>query len=198
MASTLQNRLVGTVILVALAVIILPDILDGEKQSNKDLFVDLPPKPTVKALVEPRALQSDEIAQDSQRQIELVDEVAVDDEPATVAESSAAAQNSTEQAETVNVAPVTVASAPQVNTLPGAGWVIQLGSFRHQQNVRSLLEKLENAGYRAYSRPVKTTSGTLTKVFVGPDLQKEKLEKALPHLQQLTQLKGRLTPFTVD
>jgi DedD protein len=82
--------------------------------------------------------------------------------------------------------------------LASAGWVVQLGSFRHQKNVQELLNQLEKAGYRAFSRPVKTNSGTLTKVFVGPDLQKANLENALSHLKELTKLQGRVTPFTVQ
>ena len=36
MASKFQNRLVGTVILVALVVIFLPDLMDGNKLEQKD------------------------------------------------------------------------------------------------------------------------------------------------------------------
>jgi DedD protein len=82
--------------------------------------------------------------------------------------------------------------------LASAGWVVQLGSFRHKKNVQELLNRLDKAGYRAFSRPVKTNSGTLTKVFVGPDLQKGNLENALSHLKELTKLQGRVTPFTVQ
>ncbi|MFT4811312.1 MAG: DedD protein, partial [Paraglaciecola sp.] len=82
--------------------------------------------------------------------------------------------------------------------LAGAGWVVQLGSFRHQKNVQELLKVLDKAGYRAFSRPVKTNSGILTKVFVGPDLQKSNLENALSHLKEITNLQGRVTPFTVQ
>ncbi len=67
-----------------------------------------------------------------------------------------------------------------------AGWVIQLGSFRHDKNVKALLGKLEKASYRAFSRKIQTSSGPLNKVFVGPDLEKKKLDAALPHLKELT------------
>ena len=50
----------------------------------------------------------------------------------------------------------------------------------------------------AFSRQVQTSSGLLTKVFVGPDLQKDKLDKALSHLKEITALQGRVTPFTVQ
>ena len=47
MASKFQNRLVGTVILVALGVIILPGLLDGKKKHYEDEFASIPlvPKP---------------------------------------------------------------------------------------------------------------------------------------------------------
>jgi DedD protein len=76
--------------------------------------------------------------------------------------------------------------------------VIQLGSFRHQKNVKQLLDKLENAGYRAFSRPIETSSGSLTKVFVGPNLNKRELDGALSHLQELTGLRGKVTRFSVN
>lgn len=47
MASKFQNRLVGTVILVALGVIILPGLLDGQKKHYQDEFAAIPlvPRP---------------------------------------------------------------------------------------------------------------------------------------------------------
>ncbi len=42
MASKFQNRLVGTVILVALGVIILPGLLDGKKKHYEDEFAAIP------------------------------------------------------------------------------------------------------------------------------------------------------------
>jgi DedD protein len=46
-ASKFQNRLVGTIILVALGVIILPGLLDGKKKHYEDEFASIPlvPKP---------------------------------------------------------------------------------------------------------------------------------------------------------
>jgi DedD protein len=46
LASKFQNRLVGTVILVALVVIFLPDLLDGHKQAQKEeAFAKIPLRP---------------------------------------------------------------------------------------------------------------------------------------------------------
>lgn len=85
----------------------------------------------------------------------------------------------------------------EVENLKTYAWVVQLGSFSHQANVESLLQKLKEGGFTAFTRPVKTPNGTLTKVFVGPELDKTKLEKALPKLKQLTKLDGRVTQFEI-
>ena len=46
MASKFQNRLVGTVILVALVVIFLPDLMDGHKLEQKEeAFAKIPLRP---------------------------------------------------------------------------------------------------------------------------------------------------------
>jgi DedD protein len=74
---------------------------------------------------------------------------------------------------------------------------VQLGSFGNQKNVNELLQKLEKAGYRSFSRKVQTSAGRLTKVFVGPELDKEKLDLALPHLKETTGLTGKITTFDV-
>lgn len=42
MASKFQNRLVGTIILVAVGVIVLPVLLDGDKKYNEDQFAAIP------------------------------------------------------------------------------------------------------------------------------------------------------------
>lgn len=191
MASALQNRLVGTIILVALAVIFLPDILDGKKQSSQDVFVEQPQRPAMQDVDSAQDFPSERVKQAVTRQIEIVNEQAIDDPQQD--ETRDKAENIQQQAVDAEIE-----QEGQQTTSQGVGWVIQLGSFRHQKNVRDLLDKLQAAGYRAFSRPVKTSSGELIKVFVGPDLQKDKLEKAVPHLKELTQLQGHITPFTVQ
>ena len=198
MASALQNRLVGTVILVAVAVIFLPDMLDGKKTSNQDVFVNVPPAPNQKPIVNPEPFPAERVASATQRPIEIVNEPALDDEP----EPQVATPDETVTAEVSSagnddLARQTVVEAPD-EASTGNSWVIQLGSFRHQKNVKQLLDKLEDAGYRAFSKPIVTSSGPLTKVFVGPNLDKSTLETAISHLQELTGLKGKVTTFSVN
>ncbi|RUM30742.1 MAG: SPOR domain-containing protein [Alteromonas sp.] len=207
MTSALKNRLVGTIIVVALAVIFLPDFLDGKKQTNREPFVSVPANPPKKPIVEPESFPSERVAKAAVPAVEIEEETALDDEPV----SSGAVDNGTSDEATVAKVPAVkafeeedkLASQTVVDTKSDAadddaGWVIQLGSFRHEKNVKALLAKLEKAGYRAFSRKIQTSSGPLNKVFVGPDLDKKKLESALPHLKELTKLKGKVTTFKVE
>ncbi|AXT39921.1 SPOR domain-containing protein [Alteromonas sp. BL110] len=207
MTSALKNRLVGTIIVVALAVIFLPDFLDGKKQTNREPFVSVPANPPKKPIVEPESFPSERVAKAAVPAVEIEDETALDEE--LVASSADDSPNTDEATVTRAPAPKafvekdklasqTVVDTKSATADDDAGWVIQLGSFRHEKNVKALLAKLEKAGYRAFSRKIQTSSGPLNKVFVGPDLDKKKLESALPHLKELTKLKGKVTTFKVE
>lgn len=198
MATAFQNRLVGTIIIVALAVIFLPEILDGEKRRSQERFETIPEAPPMKEVVAAEEFPFEEVEDAVTREVEIVDESALDDD--SEASQQTAQTNITEAPATRQQPlslPVETVMEPKKETVQ-AGWVVQLGSFRHQKNVRELLRKLDQAGYRTFTRPIQTSSGQLTKVFVGPDLDQNKLQKAVPHLKEVTGLQGRLTPFTVD
>ena len=206
MTSALKNRLVGTIIVVARAVIFLLDVLDGKKQTNREPFVSVPANPPKKPIVEPESFPSERVAKAAVPAVEIKDETALDDDldSSGAGESGSAGEATTAKAPAVktfeeedNLASQTVVNTKSVAD-DDAGWVIQLGSFRHEKNVKALLTKLEKAGYRAFSRKIQTSSGPLNKVFVGPDLDKKKLESALPHLKELTSLKGKVTTFKVE
>lgn len=188
MTTAFQNRLVGTIIVVALAVIFLPEVLDGEKQRSQDRFASFPKPPPIRSLSSAAPFPLQEVEQAVTRQVEIVDEPALDESGSIAISSASPESNNLIERQTTQAT-----SSAQLN----AGWVVQLGSFRHKKNVRELLDKLEQAGYRTFTRPIETSSGSLTKVFVGPDLKKQNLENALPHLKDLTQLQGKLTPFSL-
>lgn len=221
MSSAFQNRLVGTAIVVAIVVIFLPDLLDGKQESKRNLFVELPSKPSMKTVKSPEPFDIAKVEDAATRKVEVISEQAIDDEPSPQLATETTSESRTKDVQvpdvydknkSVSAPEISKANKSKTNSLEhqtvveqdvdrllaSAGWVVQLGSFRHQKNVKELLNRLDKAGYRAFSRPVNTNSGTLTKVFVGPDLQKENLDNALSHLKELTQLQGRVTPFTVQ
>lgn len=198
MNAALQNRLVGTIIVVALVVILLPEWLDGEKQENTQSFAEVPPRPAELVIEQVGDFPDQVLEAQLERPLELIDEVALDDPNNEVAE--APVQVLKPEANTPKVIEDTQQASnaePEIEIKESA-WVVQLGSFRYEKNVNELIATLKNAGYRAYSQPVRTKVGVLNKVFVGPELERQKLEQALPHLQELTKLKGKITAFEVS
>jgi DedD protein len=202
LSTPFQNRLVGTIIVAAAAVIFLPDILDGEKQSFQTQFEEIPKAPAFVAEATPEPFSDTQVIQ--LRNPQLADDKPLDDQgfdleqeqetktDATVVEL-AVLEPVSDFAEKQLAAEVTTQAETQTNSQDS--WVIQLGSFRHQKNVDALVKKLQNSGYLTYTRPVKTSSGTLIKVFVGPDTDKLGLAAKIPDLKKLTSVNGRLAKF---
>ena len=216
MSTPFQNRLVGTIIVAAATIIFLPDLLDGEKQSYKSDFEAIPQTPKFTSIEEKKEFPQDKLAKlpteaisdekaidDDTQSLELGNKVSNDvvkvevlsknkpivekklNEKAKVTSSST---NST----AINTP---VISKPEKAVIEKA-WVIHLGSFKHKQNVKELLAKLKRNGYTAFTKPIKTKNGTLTKVFVGPELIKSSLDKKIPKLKKLTNVQGKVARFT--
>ena len=59
-----------------------------------------------------------------------------------------------------------------VDGLP-TGWSVRLGLFSNADNAAVLLERLQEAGYRAYIREIESDEGQLRGVFVGPWLNRQ-------------------------
>jgi len=196
LSTPFQNRLVGTVIVAAVAIIFLPDLLDGDKKTYQEEFERIPSAPKIDFKPEHTNFPTEKLAELSKEEVE--DEKAVDDD------ESFNIKNTEEKQETViedkNLSDkesrhTDVKPTPEKAT-PNIAWVIQLGSFRHKNNVDELVRKLKNAGYTVFTKPIKTRTDTLTKVFVGPELIKSSLEKKIPELKKLTNVEGKVARFS--
>ena len=78
-----------------------------------------------------------------------------------------------------------------------SAWVIQLGSFGLKANANALEKKLNDAGFTTFNRPITSSRGRLTKVYVGPELDKKILTNALAKVNRVAGVKGIITTFTV-
>lgn len=195
MSTPFQNRLVGTVIVAAVAIIFLPDLLDGEKQTYQEEFEKIPLAPQVDFKPESQSIDAEKIAHLPKQQES--EEVAIDDAKQVEAlnkESNLPAEENN-KVDAAPVKPITKAAVLPEKITEEQAWVIQLGSFRHKKNVADLSRKLKAAGYTVFTKPIKTKSGTLTKVFIGPELVKSSLEKKLPALKELTKVQGKIAKF---
>ncbi len=213
MSTPFQNRLVGTVIVAAVAIIFLPDLLDGDKKTYQEEFERIPNSPSIDFKPKNIDFPTEKLA--SLPDTEVSDEQALDDVKNDESNNTATkaiediAEQANHQSKEASSGTVKINTLAKVdennqikpNVLPErakkeTAWVIQLGSFRHKNNVDELIAKLQKAGYIAFTKPIKTKSGTLTKVFVGPELIKSSLEKKIPALKTLTDVQGKIARFS--
>lgn len=153
----LKQRLIGAVVLLALAVIFVPVIFDRQKLAPIDRQTQIPEAPeiTIVDIPEPTVPEVEDPAPP-------VEEIFLPEEEADARE----------------VAEVPVAETPQLNEqgVPQA-WVIQVASFRSAERAEELKAALAGAGHTAYTRAVHAGQGTMTRVFVGPKVDKSRLLK---------------------
>nr|WP_208760491.1 cell division protein DedD [Yersinia mollaretii] len=234
-ASKFQNRLVGTIILVALGVILLPGLLDGKKKHYEDEFAAIPlvPKPgdsqeidAVPPVSQPLpiappegAAQAVEVPKDDSASQAANDAGNLPSEPTIV--TPPPIQNKPVEVKPVEKKPIPVEKKPQeVKPKPevkpevkperqpeskptveekapvGQAYVVQLGALKNAAKVNEVVATLRLSGHRAFTVPATPVQGQITRVFVGPDASKQKLQSALPELNSLSGLNGQVRPYS--
>lgn len=201
MSSHFQNRLVGIIVLVALGVIFLPDILDGKTEHQVEQFSEIPLRPEVESASFPdEAL----VALDLSEKENAFESAGA--EPAPIIESEAGADKRAENQAASKVKseskPVAKPASKDIVKVEeksvvkaSSAYTLQLGSFNNAANVRGLVKQLRGKGFNAYTLPATPIDGKLTKVFVGPELSKSKLQSLQSGIEKLTKLKGRIVDY---
>jgi len=105
--------------------------------------------------------------------------------------------------ETKALAAPSVSNSSSVNKGAEAGldqqgvpvaWTLQLASFKDSANARALRKQLLKAGHKVYSRK----TGALVKVYVGPEMNKQRLQALKKGLKEDFGLDGLLVRFTTQ
>ncbi|MBU2896427.1 SPOR domain-containing protein [Vibrio hepatarius] len=175
MASKFQNRLIGTIILVAIGVIVLPDVLDGQKTHYKESVASIPIKPALDSAVE--SFEVREPIDDSVSLPEIPVEVVQKSQPLQAADN---AQLSVKKKDVL-----------EKNEYLDSAWVIQLMALKNTENAKNVVKDLKKRGYQAHSK----VENGFTRVIIGPDVSKSKLERQLVELDKITGSKGQLLKF---
>ena len=105
--------------------------------------------------------------------------------------------NSGNQSTAIKKSNATTASTTKPSPFATQAWVIQLGSFGNKANANAIEKKLNDAGFTTFSRQISSTNGPLTKVYVGPELDKKVLQRSLARVNQVANVKGLVTSFTI-
>lgn len=183
-----KQRLVGAVVLVSLAVIFIPMLLDSGEQGGMPVFgTNIPKKPNYQ--FEPLDIPLEPV-----KPIEPEKPVLV--EKAEPAPKDKPAPQKTEQPAPVKPAkpPLVVKADEPAKTekpaVDGAAWVVQVGSFSNSANALKLRDKLRAKGFTAFVEKVAGGESTVYRVRVGPELKREIADELRDKLQKQMKLKG--------
>ena len=209
MQQNTKQRIVGTVVLLACCLIILPIVFDGEGSYEPALTSRIPDPPQIIILPEPQQTRPVIIADSDVPAVALPETDA--DQPVSANQTS---DSDTEDAlmvaqEAAAAGPGALESVPaytrQDETFPQlgedglpTGWSVRLGLFSNADNAAILLERLQEAGYRAYMREIESDEGLLRGVFVGPWLDRQLSAGYQSSLQEEFQLAGIVVPYEME
>ncbi|MFD3230261.1 cell division protein DedD, partial [Rahnella aceris] len=87
-------------------------------------------------------------------------------------------------------------AAPAEKAPTGQSYVVQLGALKNAAKANEIVANLRLSGFRAYTVPATPVQGQITRLYVGPDASKQKLEASLPQLQQLSGLGGQVRAYS--
>jgi len=183
-----KQRVVGTIVIVSLALIFLPIIFDGQGSHQTQIASRIPEQPVVPILPEPQ--QSRPVI------ISDADLVAIETKP----ESELVTKNIEESiSDPIEVSASESAFTRDIPTLNPAGlpngWSIRLGSFSEASNASDLMQRLQTAGYKAYIRDIDSEQAELTGVFVGPWLERPLVNDYIDQLRDEFQLEGMVVRY---
>ncbi|MEC6897894.1 cell division protein DedD [Photobacterium piscicola] len=207
MASQFQNRLIGTIILVAVGVIFLPDFFDGKKEHYKEEFASIPLQPKMGGESEAKTIPEPEDANVVLPQEPVVATTDAQTSTSSGDETYTIESDNQPSAEPQPVVEKTVAVKPVVKpveklkpvvktpTTTSSAWVIKMGTFGDFDNANALIAKLRLNGYQAQLIPRNAKPGQYVKVVVGPDVSKAKLAGQIAELKKITGLNGKLNRF---
>lgn len=181
--TAIRRRLIGLAAVVAITLAISPLLFDAAGYKERQLENRIPLAPAKHALMEVTPIYQ------------------------TIPEAQAPAQPGS----TAEVAPPSdaiIAAAgdglPEVlpsDDTPGldsrgipVAWTLQLASFKDERNAKALRMDLNAAGYKVYIRH----SDELVRVYIGPEMQRSRLENLQEAIKKDYSLDGMILRFTTE
>lgn len=206
-----RRRLVGAVVLVIVSIIVLPAIFDKPKIDNEqqEVVINLPEQfvpsndLTQKANQLPDSILTHDVSKENTPFVEDFETVhdeqkrlpipgikpKIDAKRVTVvmeAKSSVASTThiSNSAVNNSNNTANTTGDVISTTEIPKGGVVIQLGAFSDHSKAKQQLENLIMSGFRAYTEVIKTSSGEVMRVRIGPLASRSVAENELKKLNK--------------
>ena len=208
MDQKLKQRLTGAIVLVALAVIFVPIILEGPDDEWTPRSHSIPEQPQMDYrasmgldLPEPETAVQEPSGGVITEALSLPEDESPASKPPPVEAKQAPTVSKTTEPVAVAPEPVKkVAPAPKPKPAKKAdtaikGWFVQVGSFGQEMNASGLRSRLKSAGYDTRLQKIAIGKGNAYRVLVGPASSRAGAEKLAASLKSGQQLAGMVIEY---
>jgi len=197
---TLKHRLIGAAVLAAIAVLLLPSFFKEKKEYQVNTKSQVPARPNIVAeeFKAPQPVPNIEAAPAPETM--FVPPEAAQQQPTV--ESSAS--SSVVAMKTSAATKVAAASATQVSSVPAMplnhqgipdAWVVQVGSFTTKEAANKLRDDLQADGQKAYVRTTTTNGNSISRVYIGPKLDKNQAVALKEEMDKRLKVKSMVMRF---
>jgi len=188
----LKQRLTGAAVLVILAVIFIPMLLNTSVEEKQVMSGNnIPPQPADMPSPPAEDFSSRIVPLEQPPEQAAATESAETTEAETTTKPAPAEESPPPSDKAV---PVPESRAPVVENKDPAGgvgvtaWVVQLGSFSSEEKAEMLNQKLRKAGFKAFVEPLKQNNSTLYRVRIGPELKRSDADAINDRLKKNMQI----------
>ena len=177
----LKQRLVGAVVLVALAVIFIPMLLSGGREMEMPVFGSNVPERTTE-ITSIKHIDIEEPHQTEPRQVNPKRVPIAHDlpEPEIVKEKKTIIEKIVSLAEPDEAKPV----------IKETVWAVQVGSFTKKTNALGLKDKLRKKNIHAFVERIMKDNKVIYRVRVGPEITRKKADALKQKLKKEFKLNG--------
>jgi len=192
---TLKHRLVGAAVLAAVAVLLLPSFFKEKKEYQVNTKSQIPAHPNVVAeeFKPPQPVPNIEPAPAPETM--FVPAETASEQPVAVAPSSVSASSVASSHKAVSAQMSSVPAMPlNPQGLPDA-WVVQVGSFTTKEAANKLRDDLQADGQKAYVRTTTTNGNSISRVYIGPKLDKSQALAVKEQMDRRLKVKSMVVRF---
>jgi DedD protein len=169
----LKQRVVGVVVLTAIAIVVVPFLLDGTEQQRKRIVEGIPESPTLEVL--------------DVNAVDIIDRM-------NTLEAESVAALPQEDVESIDTA--SSESGLDANGLPVL-WSLQVASFDIRENATQLRTELRQKGFKVYILKVSDQSGDHFRVLIGPHMQHDRVEKIKLQVDAEYDLQAKIIQYDI-
>lgn len=172
-----RQRLIGFLLLLLLAAILAPLVLRSPQEVRVALDMSIPePPPMEEPVVAP--VVSDQERADTDQEISAQQQAVADAGQHALQRPKADTEAPSAPSEPPAATPPEPEPGPAQPAAdhPSPGFTVQVGSFSDRANADALVARLKEADYAAYVSAVEQGGNTWQRVFVGPEIKRERAE----------------------